>query len=323
RLRTWLDDIIRWMRGVGRRARGRVQRFTRPRPRVGRGRPGARAPPRRRPSRRGGRRRDRDGRRDRDRDDRRRRRLERALPAIRRSVRGSLRDGVGKQRLLMKLRYLRIRYRIRVLRLLPDGTIEARNSPPRTVVRARRLRPYDLGRLIRPVLEAAEARFRRQLAGDSAVAEARERVSSGGTLDPDGVQLTRSQRAEVMRQTPLATGQRGDFGGVTGYQSTSYANPQSPSFTVLDVPGASADTYPSISAALVQLRRESGLTSRQISRILASRRSEQAALMQHLGLNAAQQRLLTAVAALDDLERARQGSVGTANAVARRLGASG
>jgi hypothetical protein len=235
-----------------------------------------------------------------------------------------LRNGVSRRRLQAKLMLLKVRHRIRVLRLLPNGVIEAANSPPKLVVRARKLDPTALGRLIRPVLARAEARYRSRFANDPEVVSATARMRSGGSLDPARGQLSRGQRAEVMRQTPLATGQRGDFGsGVRGQQSTSYANPQSSSYTVLGIPGVSGDAYPAIARGLTELRSTSGLSSAQISGILAAPRSQQAALMASHGLSTSQQRLLQGVTALDSLERARQGDVGTANLVARRLGGVG
>lgn len=259
-----------------------------------------------------------------ERERRRRERLDRAVPSIRRSVTASLRDGVSERRLRIKLMMLRIRHRLRVLRLLPSGAIEAANSPLRIVVRARKLQPRALGRLIQPILARAEARYNAQLVNDQEVASAADRMRAGGSPDPSGQLLSRGQRAEVMRQAPVATGRRGDFGsGVSGRQSTSYGNPQSQSFTMLDIPGAAGEAYPAIASALVQLRASTGLSSAQVSAILAAPRSQQTNMMAVLNLTSSQQELLQGVTALDTLERARQGDVGTANLVARRLGAVG
>ena len=323
-LRRWLDDVVRWMRGVGRRVRSRVGRMRRGRRGgVGRGRGRGRGRSGRR-GRRGDRRRGR----DRDPDGRRRDRdgsnhLNRVLPAIRRAVRHSLSDGTGRTRLRMRLLGLKLRYRIRVLRLRRDGLILAANSPPQVVVRARQLSPYDLGRLIRPLLERAEQRYRTRLAGDNDVDSAFARLEGGSPLDTATGRLSRGQRAEVMRRTPLRTNQRGDFGGVSGRQMRSRGHPQSSSFTVLDIPVAGDDAYPAISRALVGLRQNTNLNSRQISAMLSTSRREQERLMAAANLSQEHRALLRGVAALDDLERARQGSVGTANAVARLLGAEG
>lgn len=259
-----------------------------------------------------------------DRDKRNRERLDRAMPAIQSSVNDSLRDGVSGPRLRAKLLWLRIRHRIRVLQLHASGEIEAANSPSRLVARARKLDPQALGRLLKPILDRAEANYRKRFSADPEVSASAQRVRSGGSADPAGGPLSRGQQVEVLRQTPISTGQSGNLGqGVSARQSTSYANPQSPSFTVINVPGVASDAYPAISRALVQLRGSTGLSSSAISILVGAPRATQGALMAAAGLTPAQQSLVTSVSALDNLERARQGGVGTANLVARRLGAVG
>jgi hypothetical protein len=264
-----------------------------------------------------------------ERERRRRERLNRAVNAIRPALSRQLRDGASTLRLRARLTFLRIRYRLSSLRLRPDGQIEAAINPSKVVMRARKLSPRDLGVLIRPVLEEAERRYRQALAGSQRVEEGGQRLGSGRDIDDPAAPLSRGERAEVMPGGSLSTGQRGQFGsGVTGTQAppkNPSADPTLPGFTHLDVPGSGSGTYPSVRGALVAFRESSGLSSAQVSQILAAPRSQQPALMAQFGVDASGAQLLNAVTALDDLERARLGDkgVGTANLVARRLGAAG
>lgn len=318
RLRAWFDDIVRWMRGVGRRIRTRVRRVTR---RLTRRRPRARGRPRRRGRRRRG---------DRDDSANKRRRLNRAVRALDPRITRMLSDGVSAFRLRMTLRWWRVRYRLTVLRKTSTGQFEARVNPRRVFNRARRLPSAELGRILRPVLDQAHEEYRRRLLRNarrrSRVRDAEGRAAAGGDFDsPSGPPLTRGERSEVFARTPIqprGTATVGD--AITAAQDIDRRRPAlgRPSTTFIDMPPSIGHTWPDIQTHLTGMR-QAGVPARDIARFLSAPRSAQAALARQMQLSAVNLQALQATVALLDLERGRRGAEGAAQLLSLRLGEAG
>ncbi len=293
----------------------------------------ARADARRRSQDPNRRRQDADRRRRQERERRNRERLERAVAAIRPRAERMLRDGVSERRMRMTFRRWQVRYRLTRLRMMPDGGIEAAINPRTVFTRARRVPAAELGRLLRPILAAAEIEYRRQRNLTSPqspqnVDAASQRAGQLQPMDQPGAQLTRGERAEAFSRAPIqpstdAAPQWTDVGGAMGRQRTRPGpGPQLPSMTLLDVPGHGPGTYPNLAPALRAMQRP-GVRGRDLFAILAAPRARQPGMAAALGLSAAQLSTLQGMTALDDLERGRNPALGTANLVNRRLGAVG
>lgn len=136
------------------------------------------------------------------------------MRALRPKVRRMLADGASRARVTMHLAYWRLRYRLTSLRLVGDGQIVARLNP-RSRMRLRKIPPGELGRILRPALEAAQRQYiadvrAQRLAGEATPLQEAQRRARGTSpadelLDEPGRTLSRAQRQAVLTpDRPLA-----------------------------------------------------------------------------------------------------------------------
>lgn len=188
RIRAWIDDVLRWMRGVGRRVRSRVQQLRR-----GRGR----RPRTRRHQRRRRRQRDRD--RDRARNRRRLERARRELPAkIARFTRRP------KSRTLFRAQLWIWKRQYRLTRLsLQRHRVYARVNPGAYIDDLDQVDPGEIGRHLEPLLIEAERRFLRQLERNrtrGAQSRWRQAVAAVESRRTDPLNLPVPEQVRLLRQ---------------------------------------------------------------------------------------------------------------------------